>query len=345
MMRFWRKLRDRGLDDFADAIRPELREMPAPKPHDELLARIIASRNAGARVILPHDTLRETTRPFRYLGTIAAAVVAFLLASTLLDRRPADDDVSSAPSWFTHVAFAQTPPPGVLPVQIKMPERLRPIVLKYQRTVDGKLTTHTDLTLQRDSVGTIPAWRLVVSRRAIEGPTRSIDTVVVARNDLRPLRVVARVSPYSSFARIRISQTFEGLHVVGDMNAERLKGEGAHRTFDRQLPSALGPYVPDAIAPIYLMGVEFAPGWKGRLAVLGWLVRNDDVSTTLEMRVDGEEVVRVPAGEFDCWRITVNVGGERQLYWARKSDGLGIKSRSGASGKPVRENLLTSEQR
>jgi hypothetical protein len=57
------------------------------------------------------------------------------------------------------------------------------------------------------------------------------------------------------------------------------------------------------------------------------------------MRVDGRETIRVPAGAFDCWRISIDVAGRRQWYWARVSDGLGVRSRAEENGV-VRETSL-----
>ncbi|HYV96929.1 MAG TPA: hypothetical protein VE967_05705, partial [Gemmatimonadaceae bacterium] len=81
----------------------------------------------------------------------------------------------------------------------------------------------------------------------------------------------------------------------------------------------------DAATPILLMAADLSPTWRGYVSLLGWAVRDDNVSTPLMMRVDGEERVRVPAGEFDCWRIAITGGTGAQRFWVRKSDGLGIR--------------------
>ncbi len=41
--------------------------------------------------------------------------------------------------------------------------------------------------------------------------------------------------------------------------------------------------------------------------------------------MQGEERVTVPAGTFDCWRISIRLGGREIGYWARKRDGLGVR--------------------
>jgi len=86
--------------------------------------------------------------------------------------------------------------------------------------------------------------------------------------------------------------------------------------------------------------------WRGSASVLGWAVRNNDVFTPVTMRVDGEEMVRVPAGTFACWRMSLDAGaGHRQWYWVRQRDGIGVRGvdSTWAGGRGVRELVLTSE--
>jgi hypothetical protein len=345
MMHFLSWFRSRRTDDFADAIRPELRDIPTPPANDALLQRILASRAAGTRVILPHEAA-PSIRRFRPLAAVAAALVVMLVGALVFMQPTNAEAVLSAPSWFTRPALAQTTPASAAPTRVMNAERMRPLSVRYVRTIDGRTVTNVHIDVQRERVDAIDAWRVVAARVEANGSARSDDTVHIAASDLRLLRVVARQAPYHSFSSIRVAQTIDGTRVFGTMVAVRGRNQGAHRTFDRQLSPELLPFVPDAIAPIYMMGVDFSRAWTGRFTMLGWAVRDDDVSITIDLRVDGEEVVRVPAGTFDCWRIAIDVLGTRQWYWVRKSDGLGIKSRAtGPRGEGVRENVLVEVRR
>src|SRR4029078_13270904 len=51
----WLGQRDRALEAFAEAIRPELMDLRTPAASAELRERTLADRAAGARVILPVD--------------------------------------------------------------------------------------------------------------------------------------------------------------------------------------------------------------------------------------------------------------------------------------------------
>jgi hypothetical protein len=119
----------------------------------------------------------------------------------------------------------------------------------------------------------------------------------------------------------------------------------ARRTFDRRLPPESGPFVPGPLAQLFLMGVSLHSGWSGSLSLLGWAVRDDNVFVPIRMRVEGEETIRVPAGEFACWRIVLEHSGRRQSYWVRQSDGLGVRliDSTDARIKGVREVVLIED--
>jgi hypothetical protein len=255
----------------------------------------------------------------------------------------------AAGSWFTRFAEAQGAPPGSPPVRITRADRLRPMAVQYGgsfRDAGGAVTatSQISLSLTRDASGGVAAWRLVSERRDGRDPRhRNLDTVLVAAADLGLLFVGAHSIPYRSFSRINIAQRFDGLRLTGEMTAEREGVVAARRPIARRLSPAAGPYVSDAFAPLWLMGVALDRQWRGRLSILGWAVRDDDVLTRLELRVEGEESVRVPAGTFDCWRIAIQDGRGTHLYWVRKSDGLGIRTLDPGDSRGAREVVLVAE--
>jgi hypothetical protein len=164
------------------------------------------------------------------------------------------------------------------------------------------------------------AWR--VAHLWQFGDVVESETLFVARASLRVLGRTAHVAPYHSYRQITIRQRVIGDSVVGWMNTER----GLGRPIARQLPPAAGPYVTDAFAPFALSGTSLSANWSGRVALLGWAVRPEDVYFPIELRVVGEERITVPAGTFDCWRLTLRINGHSQFHWIRKTDGLGVRS-------------------
>jgi hypothetical protein len=131
------------------------------------------------------------------------------------------------------------------------------------------------------------------------------------------------VAPYLKFERIDISQRFGRDNVSGVM---MIPSRGIARSIKQQLPLSFGPYLTDALAPVFLMGVPLHRDWSASVSLVGWAVVPRDVFVPIELRVVGEELVRVPAGQFDCWRLSVRFFGKEMSFWVRKSDGLGVRS-------------------
>src|SRR5262249_10280139 len=144
------------------------------------------------------------------------------------------------------------------------------------------------------------------------------ETLYVARADLRLLARAIHVSPYSRFDRINIQQRFRGDSVTGRMTTDG-PSIGAGRAIARRLRPELGPYLTNAFAPLALMAVPVSATWSGSAALLGWAVIPRDIMLPIELSVEGEERLAVPAGTFDCWRLSIRSGGGKIGYWIRKS--------------------------
>ena len=346
-LHFWRR---RGLREFAEAIQPELRALPTPEPDDALLQRILASREAGARVILPEPSAER--RPIGRVVAAVAVVAAILLVIVPVVRRTTtpSTDVTSVSSFFGPAAFAQVRATALAPMRSTRPNAIKPAVLEYVRQLrdsTGKATSALTATISitPEDLGGRPAWRVTTLDHQVTGTRQSVavETVYVARADLRLLHRAVHVAPYSRFQRINIRQQFPGDSVTGRMTTDG-PSIGAGRSIAHALPQQYGPYVSDAMAPLLLMSVPLSAQWQGSAALLGWAVRPNDVFVPIALRVVGEERVRVPAGVFDCWRLSIEYGGRRIGYWVRKSDGLGVRlyDDSQATTRGTRELVLRS---
>ncbi len=49
----------------------------------------------------------------------------------------------------------------------------------------------------------------------------------------------------------------------------------------------------------------------------------------------------MPAGRFDCWRLSIRFSAGRVDYWVRKSDGLGVRVLNATDALVTREIVLT----
>ena len=356
----WFAPRTHTHDDWIDAIGPELRDLPVPPPRNDVLQRILASREAGARVILPDGRPMVDRAPTRGVVALFVAVVLLLLVpfarNTFVRSRggePSAREESAASGWLAgSVAFAQTDPDtrrlAMVPVRFAYPERLRPVTLQYQRIwrdsnsrIRGRGTGA--VTLQPDSVDRTPAWRLVSQNSGTRDSRAftTVDSVYVARADLRLLRRVVVEMPYSRYEQIRIAQQFRDDSILGHMNARGADASPDGRPIARRLPPSAIPLIADALAPVLFGAVDLHPAWRGAMSLVGWAVIDRDVQVPVAMQLDGDEVVSVPAGTFACWRLTVLYAGHTLHYWVRKSDGLGVRSLQPEDNDLVREVVLT----
>lgn len=344
-------------EEFAEAIRPELRSLAVPSPGADLIQRILASRESGTRVILPDINESRSGAPRRLL--IPAAIVAALLLLALPFRWLPQQQASDASSlarianeWLPgSVVFAQinaTRTPGrIAPMMLSRPENLRPMRLEFLRTWRDSTSKETGrvtglITVERATTEGVPSWRIVARNQGNRDGkgVLAVDSTIIARDNLRLLSHTAIERPYSRYDVIRIDQRFRGDSIVGQMRANGSKISPARRPIARKLNNANGPYIIDPLAPIILGAVNLHAGWTGRASLVGWAVKDDDVFMPIDLRVDRAERIKVPAGEFECWRLTINFGGRSLTYWVRKSDGVGVRSVERNAAGVIRETKL-----
>lgn len=311
---------------FAEAIRPELEALRTPPATAELRDRILNDRAAGVRVILPAERARRrpATRYLIAATFVVAAMLALPIYRTTTDEMR-DADSATMFSYFGGVARAQEPPsivsqiPAALPLQ---PERVHAGTLQYLREwrdSTNRVTKRVSRVLSVTPDG--PNWRVVDS--AHDGATISAETLLVSQRDLRLVARTVHVQPYRRWRGINIEQHFSGDSVSGRMTLDDVRGM---RPIARRLPAAYAPYIADKLAPIFFATIPLRENWEGRLAVLGWAVVPTDVLAPIELRVTGDEFVRVPAGRFECWKLNVRYQQSDFDYFVRKSDGIAVRT-------------------
>jgi len=332
MIRFFR--RRKALDDFIEGIRPELTVLPTPAPTEALKARIMASRAAGVRRILPVPQVTRRLSGLWGAGVAVAAALLLVLIPIELRRSANVGKDIATPGVFGHIAFAQAPHKGARPafepVRTTGSGRLHALSLELERRVVDSAgrnagSGNISLRVSPASLDDLAAWRVVsIDRDLSPTPRVDVESAYVAKSDLRLLRRSVHVSPYRRFARINVVQQFSGDSVAGRMTTDG-PSIGAGRVFARELPRAFAPFISERLAPLFFMAVPLGQDWRGSASLLGWAVRDDDVLLPVEMRVEGGEMITVPAGRFDCWRLSLRVSGRPIHYWVRKSDGLGVR--------------------
>jgi hypothetical protein len=97
--------------------------------------------------------------------------------------------------------------------------------------------------------------------------------------------------------------------------------------------------------PLLLNGLEFGTHWTGAVPMLvpsiDWSSHDSPVRIHwLELRVTGREQVAVPAGRFDCWRISEKIPGNEDRkatadVWVDTRSGVVVKEGPGATTYPA----------
>jgi hypothetical protein len=316
-------------DAFAEAIRPELSALRTPPASPELRERILRDRAVGMRIILPADGGAPRTIA-RYV-IAAVLVVAAVLAlpfyhATRNDARNETRDVqpTTMSSFLGGVVGAQEAPsivPNLPPALPAHPERVRAGSLDYSRVWRDSANRVVRRVNEALAIATRDsAWRIVEIAR--DSSSTFVETLFVAKRDLRLLARSVHVRPYRKWNGINIEQRFNGDSVNGQMTLDDVSGM---RPIARRLPPASGPYIADALVPVYFASVPLATSWQGRVAALGWAVVPNDVFTMVDLRVTGEEDVQVPAGRFSCWKMVVHHSGGSLDFWVRKSDRIVVR--------------------
>jgi hypothetical protein len=342
---------------FARNVAKEAISLPAPAAPHDLIERVLAERGAGQRAILPIEDdapRRQWVRVAAGLTIAASVVIAAALAARVrpISHAPgiADDSVPTLASVMTSIgvfpslAYGQEAPNAipVYPIAAVDGSKLEPLGLTYEFSVvaDSDVVGTPErgsTTIARATFGGRPAWR--VTDQWFGHPTDIAETTYVDRGSLHPFARTAHNVGTSHFV---VEQRFVGDSLLGTMRTTTRS-----RSLARKLPptGVVGPWLVGEGMPVALLqAVTLHPHWRGSAVVVGWGGVRSDLTYPIEFIVDGEEHVTVPAGSFDCWRLTLLQGAHRQFIWIRKSDQLTVMSRD-TSSTPGHEVVLVSARR
>lgn len=331
-------------------VRHRLRQAAAPASSGDAWRRIEGSRSAGAAVELPPERARALPRVGLY-GVLVAAAVVTLMPS----RRSPAPEVAAGPAlewgwpFLPEAALAQAANAPHLPA-IGSPDgsRLRPGRWVYAWTPTKQANVREfsgmadTLTIRRGTFRDESAWLVTRRIHQVTGQgTGRFDSLYLRITDLRPLRHALLVP------------ALDRLRVGGSMDFERdsmrwqfaLPGSGRPGR-DTVLTAHLAPeYATVWIGfPLLLNGLEFGAHWAGAVPMLlpsiDWSSHDSPVRIYwFDLRVMGREQVTVPAGRFDCWRISETLPGYKDqkttgVLWVDTRTGVLVKESSSAIAYP-----------
>lgn len=180
-----------------------------------------------------------------------------------------------------------------------------------ERDVNSTALGTRTVSSTRATYNNTPVWLLLESRSGDAIP--GIDSLFAQLADLRPIHWG------STIGRARLSAEFRGDSAYGGTTAPA----GRHSLVTGMPP---GTIVSGPMLEAVLRLLPLQPAWEDSAAMLSVAVNG---ATVLPARISviGEDQVRVPAGQFDCWVVSVRAGeASRGLYWVTKRDPIIVRS-------------------
>jgi hypothetical protein len=171
------------------------------------------------------------------------------------------------------------------------------------------LGTRTVTVTPMSYVG-IPTWLLTEARAGDGIP--SADSLYADMATLRPIHWSATTGAAHLALEFRSDSAFGGT-----------SSPGGRRTMALAVPP--GSMVSGAMLETVLRLLPLAMAWEDSVSLLSIGVGSSTVLQT-RIAVIGEDRVRVPAGTFDCWVVSVHADQTKGLYWVTKSDPIVVRS-------------------
>jgi hypothetical protein len=153
---------------------------------------------------------------------------------------------------------------------------------------------------------------LLLARSGMQGVTSMSDSLVVRRADLRPLHWIAS----QGVARVAVEFTADSIFgaLTSPLGRQNVvlsnRGDLLVNVMDVDLPLAALP---------------LATAWRDSATML---LRDPGgtATTPVSLTVEGEERVAVPAGEFDCWVVSLETERASARLWLTKQGQIVVRA-------------------
>jgi hypothetical protein len=355
-------------EEFRD-LRDVARSLGAPQAPEDLIARVVAERQSGVRTAMPGGEPISARPPVRR-GVLAGAAAVLIVGLVALFRWPATNQPAAregaqgvcamnpetrgwlvASSFLLATACAQEP--GAAPSEPAAPaaelgaHQLQEGTWVYrvreqrQDRPDEYLYEYIETyTLARVGSGDQAQWVSGDTKQRADD-RRFADTVFYTADGLRPTRQVIHIARDGRDLRVlRFTFGPDSSTMISDYLGYRGMPPAHYTSSGPGLPPGSGPVLPAIHNPglVNLAGLlPLAPGWAGSVR----LTAPAEPSDVANLEVVGEETVTVPAGTFDCWRMTVDQGGLIQALWVSKERQLVVRSLRGNEGSGLESALVS----
>jgi hypothetical protein len=192
--------------------------------------------------------------------------------------------------------------------------RLQPSEFAYQTTLERDASTTVvgtrTVTVSPTNYAGTPAWLLLETR--LDNGIPAADSLITSVGDLRPIHWS------SPLGDSRLSMEFRGDTAYGATSVP-----GGRRSIVAVIPRR--SIINAAMLETVLRLAPLQTAWEDSTAVVTVSASGNAVLPA-RLSVIGEDRVRVPAGTFDCWVVSVRADQARGMYWVTKQDPIVVRS-------------------
>jgi hypothetical protein len=266
--------------------------------------------------VVARRALRQTTRSRRVRWLVAAGLVGAAASVVVITRdrptsgRPASgfdarSQAVEASMFGPEALLAQTVRPAFAPISPDDPIglRLRGGSWTYGVSRGGNAAGEYTYSARRTELNGQRAWLLVHGTGRATRYFRGADSLWTTADSMRPLQ---RVSLLPSGRR---EQTFRADDVLIGTTQN---GYTTWRTVPLRdsTRKQVGAVIRSNEIAIMLQAMPLGPAWKGSIPLAGSGEAGMFTPVWFNFQVEGSEVVTVPAGTFDCWRVRMGMTSE-----------------------------------
>jgi hypothetical protein len=234
--------------------------------------------------------------------------------------------VLSPITWLGAIALAsaaraQTTPPSepardtVLVHRLSVDAtKIQPAQFAYRLTLtrDTAITPMGDQSVAISVVDYAGTSALLLTRVGMQGVAAISDSLFVRRDDLRPLHWIA------SHGVARVAAEFTPDSVYGASSSPL----GRRNIV---LPNRADLLVNSAAVDAVLASLPLAAAWRDSAEML--LIDSGGAALTpVNLAIEGEERITVPAGDFDCWIVSLETERASARLWVTKQGQLVARS-------------------
>jgi hypothetical protein len=228
---------------------------------------------------------------------------------------------SPAPATSTSAPAPTNSPSSVLPLVTPANVTLKPSKITYVARLFSEGQAHKlgfrTLELSEANYDGQPVWLLAESRKV--NTVELAESLYVSKVSLEPVHRVVHTADMditTHYTRDSILTSFDGD-----------SGGGVRVAVPNERNLVGNIYW---VEPL-LASLPLAAGWKGTATTV-FVGPRDHARVTMKLAVVGQDSVLAPDGNFDCWKLALQVGETEEHLWVRKADRVLIKEDTPVAG-------------